>query len=156
TTQTDYYTLGAETGQAIVSMWQDIGISAEFQNREDAFSAPDEEIWVRTWSNGTFPFDPDGGFWRIWGEGNTPQKKFWTPENPRFNELGREARETLDTEFRYDAYQEMLDIFDDEAPGTSLYNPIELYPMRKNIEWTPCAYWYMDFRADNLKVTDEK
>lgn len=153
TTPTNYYTLGAETGQAVVSMWQDLGINAEFENREDAFAAPLEEIMVRAWSNGTFPFDPDGCFWRIWGEGSSPQQTLWTPENPRFNELGNAARQTLDKKFRYDAYQEMLDIFEDEAPGTSLYNPIELYPMRDTIDWTPSAYWYMDFRPDNLKMT---
>lgn len=152
TTATNYYTFGAEAGQAIVAMWQGLGLNAEFENREDAFAAPPEEIMVRTWSNGLFPGDPDGSFWRNWGEGTPPQRNFWTPENPKFNELGIAARQTLDQEFRYDAYQEMLDIWEDESPGTVLYTPIENYAVRENMNWQPYSFWYMDFRADNLSL----
>jgi peptide/nickel transport system substrate-binding protein len=152
TTATTYYTFGAEAGQAIVSMWQDLGLTAEFENREDAFAAPPEEIMVRTWSNGTFPGDPDGSFWRNWGEGTPPQRNFWTPENPRFNELGIAARQTLDQDFRYEAYQEMLDIWEEESPGTVLYVPIENYAVRQNVSWLPYSFWYMDFRADNIRI----
>lgn len=150
-TAPNYYTFGSEAGQAIVAMWQELGLNAELVTREDAFDLPPEEVMVRTWSNGLFPGDPDGSFWRNWGEGTPPQRNFWTVENLRFNELGTAARQTLDEAFRYDAYQEMLDIWEDESPGTVLYLPIENYAVRQGIDWLPYSFWYMDFRADNLR-----
>lgn len=146
-----YYTLGVEAGQAIVAMWQDLGLNAEYQNREDL--AWTEDLMVRTVSNGQHPGDPGTNFWRDWGPGGPYQRDFWTPENPRFNELGTEALQALDEDVRFSSYQEMLDIWEDESPGTVLYNPIENYGVREEIEWLPYSFWYLDFRSENLSFT---
>jgi peptide/nickel transport system substrate-binding protein len=147
-----YYTNGAEAAQAIVQMWQDVGINAEVEITEDTTAGGPEAMQVNNWSNSSFVADPDGAFWLRWGEPTPVQRDFWTPENPRFNELGNAARETLDVDFRYEAYQEMLDIFEDEAPGTVLYIPIENYGVRSNVEWLPYSFYYMDLRPDVLKI----
>jgi peptide/nickel transport system substrate-binding protein len=149
-THAAYYTFGQEAAQAIVEMWNEIGINASVVVREDMFAAPPEEIVVRNWSNSSFTADPDGAFWLRWGPGTAPQNSFWTPENPRFNERGEQARQTLDTEFRYAAYQEMLDIWEDEAPGTVLYIPMENYAIRDEVDWTPYSFYYMDLRPGNF------
>lgn len=147
-----YYTLGNEAAQAIVEMWRDVGINAEVQLIDWA-DLPPEERMVGSWSNSNFLADPDGAFWNRWGAETATQRDFWTPENPRFNELGDQQRRTLDQEFRYRAFQEMLDIWEDEAPGTVLYIPIEHYALRKGVEWTPYSFYYMDLRPDNLKFS---
>jgi peptide/nickel transport system substrate-binding protein len=147
-----YYTNGAEAAQAIVQMWQDVGINAEVEITEDTTASGPEAMQVNNWSNSSFVADPDGAFWLRWGEPTPVQRDFWTPENARFNELGNAARETLDVDFRYEAYQEKLDIFEDEAPGTVLYIPIENYGVRSNVEWLPYSFYYMDLRPDVLKI----
>ena len=151
-TQPAYYTLGAEAAQAIVQMWQEIGVNAEVVILDNVYNDGTQNVMVTNWSNSSFTADPDGAFWLRWGEGTGTQREFWTPENPRFNELGKAARKTLDKQFRYDAYQEMLDIFEEEAPGTELYIPTENYGVRANIEWLPYSFYYMDLRPDNLAI----
>lgn len=150
-TQLAYYTLGAEVAQAIVQMWQEIGVNAEVLVLDNVYADGVENIMVTNWSNSSFTADPDGGFWLRWGEPTGTQRDFWTPEDPRFNELGEAARKTLDKEFRYDAYQEMLDIWEEEAPGTPLYIPVENYGVRTDVDWLPYSFYYMDLRPDNLR-----
>lgn len=150
-TQPAYYTLGMESAQAIVQMWQEIGVNAEVKVMDNVYSDGPQNIMVTNWSNSSFTADPDGAFWLRWGAPSGSQREFWTPENPRFNELGEAARKTLDTQFRYDAYQEMLDIWEEEAPGTELYIPIENYGVRKDVTWLPYSFYSMDLRPDNLE-----
>jgi peptide/nickel transport system substrate-binding protein len=150
-TQPAYYTLGSEAAQAIVQMWQQIGVNAEVAVLDNVYSDGVQNIMVTNWSNSSFTADPDGAFWLRWGEPTGTQRAFWTPENPRFNELGEAARKTLDKEFRYAAYQEMLDIWEDEAPGTELYIPVENYGVHTDVDWLPYSFYYMDLRASNLK-----
>ena len=149
-TQPAYYTLGAEAAQAIVQMWQEIGVNASVTVLDNVYSDGVENIMVTNWSNSSFTADPDGAFWLRWGEPTGTQRDFWTPENPRFNELGEAARKTLDKEFRYDAYQEMIDIWEEEAPGTELYIPVENYGVRTDVDWLPYSFYYMDLRPGNL------
>ncbi len=35
------------------------------------------------------------------------------------------------------AYQKILDIWEDEAPGAVLYRPVEIYGIRRDINWKP-------------------
>ncbi len=144
----DYYTLGFEAMQAIAQMWQEVGINAVIDAREEAFEFVDEAM-VQIWSNTSVLADPAGSLWRLWGTESAMQREFWdAPE--RFNELGEEAIATLDQDFRYDAYQEMLDIWEEDAPGTVLYLPVETYGVRDGVVWNPYSLFYMDLRAHNL------
>lgn len=147
-----YYTLGVEAAQAIVEMWKAVGINAEVQLIDWA-DLPKEERMVGSWSNSNYLADPEGAFWLRWGKETATQRDWWTPENPRFNELGEQQRRTLDQKARYRMIQEMIDIWLDEAPGTVLYIPIEHYGVRTGVEWTPYSFYYMDFRPDNLKFS---
>ncbi len=149
-TESNYYTNGLQAAQAIVQMWQDVGLKAEVKVVENIDATPMDQYMVSNWSNSSFVADPDGAFWLRWGKETAVQKKLWTPDDPKFNELGQQARQTLDKKFRYDAYQQMLDIWEDEAPGTVLYIPVENYGVRKGIDWLPYSFYYMDLRPDNL------
>lgn len=146
-----YYTNGEQVAQAIVQMWQEIGINAEVQIGDDVGNGPDRV--AHTWSNSSRLADPDGALWVLWGLGSSTQAQYWTaPEE--FNWLGQEARSTLDEERRYEIYQRMLDIWEEEAPGTVLYDPVEFYGVRDSINWNPYSFYYMDFREYNLSFAE--
>jgi peptide/nickel transport system substrate-binding protein len=51
---------------------------------------------------------------------------------------------------RYNNYQQMLDIWEEEAPGTVLYIPVENYAVANDVQWEPYPFYYMDLRAYNL------
>lgn len=149
-TAPNYYTNGLEAAQAIVEMWKSVGVNAEVKLVEASAKVNPPEVMVANWSNSSRLADPDGSLWIAWGKESPTQKDYWTPANPRFNELGESARRTLDQPSRYQAYQEMLDIWEKEAPGTVLYIPIENYAARSNVRWTPYSFYFMDLRPDNL------
>jgi len=46
---------------------------------------------------------------------------------------------------------DLLDLWDDLVPAILLYRPVEAYGVRKDLEWTPYTFFYMDFRAANVK-----
>lgn len=148
-----YYTNGEQVAQAIVQMWQEIGINAEVQINESSTSGTGENRVVHTWSNSSRLADPDGALWVLWGRNSSVQQQYWdAPEE--FNELGEEARTTLDEQVRYENYQKMLDIWEEEAPGTVLYDPVEFYGVNTSVNWSPYSFYYMDFRPYNLSFEE--
>jgi peptide/nickel transport system substrate-binding protein len=149
--QAGYYTNGEQVGQAIVQMWQDIGINAKVQISEESITGPDRV--VHTWSNSSRLADPDGCLWLLWGANGPIQASYWTAPD-EFNRLGEEARTSLDEQVRYDDYQKMLDIWEDEAPGTVLYDPVEFYGVNASVNWNPYSFYYMDFRTYNLSFNE--
>jgi peptide/nickel transport system substrate-binding protein len=151
-TEAGYYTLAEQAAQAIVPMWQEIGINAVVEINDEGKSG-DERI-IHTWSNSSILADPEGCLVRSWGPGSATQQNYWeAPEE--FNALAEEARTTLDVETRYNAYQAMLDIWEDEAPGTVLYDPAEFYGVNKSVNWNPYPLYNMDLRAYNLSLNEE-
>ncbi|HEV2066663.1 MAG TPA: ABC transporter substrate-binding protein, partial [Thermomicrobiales bacterium] len=149
--QAGYYTNGEQVAQAMVQTWQEIGINAEVQIGEDSVTGPDRV--AHTWSNSSRLADPDGSLWVLWGAGSNVQEQYWdAPEE--FNRLGEEARSTLDEQVRYENYQRMLDIWEEEAPGTVLYDPVEFYGVSSAVNWSPYSFYYMDFRPYNLSFNE--
>lgn len=153
----NYYTNESEAAQAIVEMWRQVGINGVLEPVED--SQKDElflsgEYHITTGSNTSFVGDPDQYLWAQWGpDGRLQSEDMWTPAGP-YNALGEEARTTLDPDTRYQNYQQMLDLLEEEAPGTSLYAPAEIYGMQRTIDWTPYSYYYMDLRAYNFRIRE--
>jgi peptide/nickel transport system substrate-binding protein len=148
-TDANYYTNGLQAAQAIVEMWRAVGINAEIRLTQPGESIPVEERMVANWSNSSILADPDGALWRGWGAESPTQRDAW-PAPEEFNQLGLEARSTLDKEVRYNNYQRMLDIWEEEAPGTVLYIPVENYAVANDVSWEPYPFYYMDLRAYNL------
>jgi peptide/nickel transport system substrate-binding protein len=156
-TSPNYYTNEREAGEVIVEMWKQNGINGRLELLESA--AKDKAFKENTrhatpWSATSGTADPDGYLWRNWGPDNGQQKNgWWTAESAaKYNALGTEARSILDRQKRFDLYQQMLDQYDEEAPGTVLYAPKESYGLRANIDWTPYTLYYMDLRNYNFKV----
>jgi peptide/nickel transport system substrate-binding protein len=94
--------------------------------------------------------DPLGALWIAWGPGGEIQTdKLWqTPE--AFNALGRSLEAETDPVKRKALFAGMLDVWEDEVPGTILYQPLEAYAIRKSIGWRPTTFYFMDLRPDNL------
>lgn len=153
----NYYTNESEAAQAILEMWRQVGINGVLEPVEDSQKDAlfqSGEYHVTTGSNTSFVGDPDHYLWVQWGAGGRLQSEgMWTPAGP-YNTLGEEARTTLDRDTRYRNYQQMLDLLEEEAPGTSLYVPAEIYGMQQTIDWTPYSYYYMDLRAYNFRVRE--
>lgn len=150
-TEPQYYLNALPAAQAILEMWKAVGIDARLDVREDIDTIPNNELMVRNWSNSTRYPDPVGGLWNTWGPFGSAQKswKSWSPKE--FNTVGQTLETTLDPARRYDLAVKLMDIFEDEAPGTILYQPLETYGVRKSLKWQPYTFYYMDLRPYNLK-----
>jgi peptide/nickel transport system substrate-binding protein len=147
-TRPTYYTNGQAAAEAIVDMWKKVGLNARVKISEDPSSEQ-----TRNWSNSMrFP-DPLGGLWLLWGAESSRQKgkeQTWFNAPARFNELGRQMEKTMDLAARGKINEEMMKIWDDEAPGTVLYYPYETFGIRKGITWTPYSNLACGFRAGNF------
>jgi peptide/nickel transport system substrate-binding protein len=146
-----YYLLGAEAAQVIVQMWQDLGVNARVEILDDLGADP-ENMSIRAWSNSIAPNDPAVSFYQWWGPNGSPQVNgLWTPEDPRFNgELAEQLLGSMDQATRVAAFQQMLDIWDDEAPAAILYNQYETYVQRSEIGWNPYTIYGMDLRKQAI------
>lgn len=148
-TRANYYLNAMPAGQAIMEMWKAVGINGKLDVVESTDNLPDATRMVRNWSNSIRYPDPAGGLWNLWGPyGGVQQGKDWVPAE--FNKLGEELDRTSDTTKRRDVFQKMVDIWEDEAPGTILYQPLETYGVRKSLNWKPYNFYYMDLRPYNL------
>ncbi|MDP4034156.1 MAG: ABC transporter substrate-binding protein [Pseudorhodobacter sp.] len=151
----NYYLLSLEAAQAMQQMWQEIGLNIKLEPRENNDQAAEAGVHILPWSNThRFP-DPLGSFVPQWGKDSGVQKNKKFPERnwnapARFNELQDILISSMDRDERRAAYAEALAIWNDEAPGTILYNPLETYALRKGIHWKPYGLYYMDFRPYNL------
>jgi peptide/nickel transport system substrate-binding protein len=145
--KSNYYTFGNEAAEAIVDMWNKIGVNAKVK-----FSDKVERKSVANWSNTMrFP-DPSGGLSLLWGPGTDAEKIYWKDMNPDFLKNAKELASILDPAKRKELAKKQMQIYDDEVPGTVLYYPYEGWGIRKGLEWTPYSSQAMDFRAENFKV----
>ncbi len=149
----NYYTNEREAGEAIIDMWKKVGINGklslvELSQKAKAYTT----AHASTISATSFIGDQEGYLWQPLGPDGSQQKNGYWPAPAAFNDLGQQVRSTLDRQKRYDAYQKMLDIFEQDAPGTVLYQPKENYAMQTNIEWEPYTYYYMDLRSTNFRI----
>ncbi len=44
----------------------------------------------------------------------------------------------------------MLGMWEDEAPGTVIYDPVEFYGVSTAVNWSPRSFCYTDFRPYDL------
>lgn len=148
-TNPNYYINTVPAAQAIMEMWKAVGINGKLNLVEDVRGVPEDQLMVRTWSNTTrFP-DPAGGLWNLWGPHQSVQRNGeWAPET--FNALGEKLDATADLAERRVVFQQMLDIWEEEAPGTILYQPLETYGVRKSLKWQPYSHFYLDLRNYNF------
>lgn len=146
-----YYDNDVQVAEILTEMWKEAGVNVQIRFTTRFWENSDRAI--HTWSNSPrFP-DPVGGLWLLWGEESQRQRgdqSDWVDPNPRFNELGRELASSLDPIRRRVVYREMLAIWEEDAPGTILWQPALLWGKHKDVNWRPHRGHTMDFRAENL------
>ncbi|GHV55288.1 ABC transporter substrate-binding protein [Deltaproteobacteria bacterium] len=154
-TQSGYYLNSLAAAQIMLEMWKKAGINVDLKVIENWKQVRDEDIMIRNWSNSVRYPDPAGCLWMNWSPLSNPQRlwKTWDKESAaKFNALGETLDRTADMKERKAVTQALIDEWDDAAPATILYQPLESYAVRKNIEWKPYSFYYMDFRPYNLRI----
>jgi peptide/nickel transport system substrate-binding protein len=146
----NYYTRSLEAAQVMVEMWKAVGINAALQVVENFTQMRGAGQQIGQWSNSTrFP-DPLGAVWVAWGPAGEPQRrKEWSTADA-FNAAGRALERETDPARRKQLFTAMLDAWEDECPGTILYQPLETYGVKKRVLWRPYTFYFMDLRPDNL------
>lgn len=149
-----YYTNSTEAAQIIQEMWKAVGFNIKLEPVENFKAVRAKGVAIYPWSN-TFRYpDPVGAIYLNWGPLAAVQRKHKLWAAPaEFNDGMKTLLGSADQAERRKVFQKTLDVFEDEMPGTLLYNPISTYGVRKGIDWTPYTLYYMDLRPDNLKVT---
>ncbi|WP_432975094.1 ABC transporter substrate-binding protein [Dactylosporangium sp. CA-233914] len=141
-----YYTNADVAAQAVVSMWQKIGVKCRVTNVQTQTRNS-----IGTWSNSMrFP-DPLGGLWLLWSPaaGNT----WWKGGDPDFTATGEEMARTMDDSQRKSLAKKLMQTWDTVVPGIPLYYPFETTAVRDGLNWWPYASQMMDFTAANFSVS---
>jgi len=144
---------GVEAGQILLEMWRKVGINVKLEMVDNSRQKRGKGVEIYAWSN-TFRLpDPTGALMITWGPRASIQRKYKLWKAPKsFNKGLKKILASPDPKKRFKEFQKVLDIFEDEMPGTILYNPLYSYAVRKKIEWTPFPILFMDFRPDVLKI----
>jgi len=145
-----YYTNMTRAIEAGLEMWKEVGLNVKLDLIEnwgqmgqegDAYAASDN-MWMT---------DPAGGMWFSWGREGGHRLKDWGGAPPaEFAALGTAIEQGSDFATRKQAYSDLLDLWDELVPAILLYRPVEAYGVRKDLDWTPYTFFYMDFRAANI------
>ncbi|KAA0688097.1 oligopeptide ABC transporter substrate-binding protein [Neorhizobium sp. P12A] len=155
-TQADYYTNALEAAQILVEMWKAVGINAELQVVETSAQMRGKAVsQISNWSNSTRLPDPLGALWVAWGPtGEIQAAGVWDAASAKeFNQDGKALEAETDPAKRKALFVKMLDQWEEEVPGTILYQPSEAYAIKKSIAWRPTTFYFMDLRPDNLRFS---
>jgi peptide/nickel transport system substrate-binding protein len=149
----NYYLNGVEAAQILQEMWRKVGINVRLDMMDNWKQVRGKGVEMYPWSN-TFRLpDPTGAISVLYGKSSAVQRKYKVWKAPKaFNEGLDKLKKTGDPKERFETFQNVLDIFEDEMPMTMLYNPLVTYAAKSNIEWTAYPILYMDFRPDVFKI----
>jgi peptide/nickel transport system substrate-binding protein len=148
-TMPNYYTNALRAAQVLIEMWKAVGISARLQVVENftQMRAEGQQIGNNSTPQG---FRSLGALWISWGPDSAFQKSGAFRSVGAFNVAGRALEAETDAAKRKALFKALLDAWEDEAPGTVLYQPAEFYALKRNIAWRPYTFYFMDLRNDNL------
>jgi peptide/nickel transport system substrate-binding protein len=149
----DYYTNARIVTDAIAAFWQAIGVNVDYQVVETAgwsdnlrgggpgatiVSAgssgdPGTSSILEGWFGGNFADDlytPSAEYTRVWEAANAA--------------LDRDERQTL--------FRRLFEIIDADLPMAPLYQSVEFYGRRADIQWTPSTRFAIDLRPDLFQL----
>lgn len=147
-----YYVNMDRAVEIMAEMWKAVGLNVQIEVRENGEQLDPRNQWDASAMSSNFNVpDPNSPMWDYWGAptGTHYRKEMWKPTE-RFSELGEILTTSQDRNARREAFSELLDIWEDEVPALLLYRPVEVYGLRKGIEWQSFGNYGMDFRADNI------
>ena len=119
-------------------MWQKVGINARLDMVDNFKQVRAKGVEVYLWSNTYRLPDPTGAIYILYGKRAAVQRRYKLWKAPKaFNDGLDRILASGDPKERYETFQKVLDIFEDEMPATILYNPLYSYAVKKNIDWQP-------------------
>jgi peptide/nickel transport system substrate-binding protein len=149
----NYYLYGNLAAQVIQQQWQDCGLKLELQQVETIDYLKSNIV---AWSNPMYYPDPMGAMDVHWSSTSSYAKRgTWKPSHPEWNATFDAARFGANVETRKAAYRKLLEIEQQEAGWILLYEPHEIYAMRKGISFEiPIAYrpYVLPLHAGQIKV----
>lgn len=147
----DYYTAEIATAQILQQMWKAVGLNIKLEMVETSEQALAAGQGITNISNAAYYPDPLGQLFRLYGAGGLiPSRGQWS--NAEFDKLGSDLLQ-LDHGKRRAAAARLLDIYEQDPPGTYLHTLPMFYGKRKGFEWAPTDTAFMDLRAENLRAT---
>ncbi len=134
----NYYPLQVQGAQAMVGMWEAVGLNVQIEMKENfsqVETAPIHAIYDN--SNTALLPDPLGHGWRIFGpRGEMPYgSKIWS--SAEYAELGTRLGNSVDPVERRRIARRLLEIVRDEAPIVILFRQAMFYAKRRNVPWMP-------------------
>lgn len=156
-TASSYYTNGLLAAQAIMEMWENVGVNGEI-NVTESWTGCSPEMMTRNWSNPMYFADPFGSFGVMWGPGGPSEScdRFNTTE--AYAEDWDQFRFGQSVDERREAYAELMEFIEQDPPVLPLYRPYESWGMTDNINWQPLEThipYVLDFRAGRITKTDQ-
>jgi len=147
----NYYTNQTFTAQALVEMWNQVGLNVQItmvENWAQVF-ARGPERGIRDWSNSAVFNDPVSSIVSQHGpNGEQQQYGEWT--NEEMNRLSLELETSTDRPRRRAIFARLLMIAEREDPAyTVLHQNATFTAKRKDIRWKAAPTFAMDFRAHN-------
>lgn len=140
-----YYTNGQIVTEVIAAMWTEIGVNVSYQPLDtaawaDRSLAGQNVVTLQSFgTNGDPATNGAISNWISW------PGMYYTPSEA-FNTLAQEASASFDPEVRAANYRSIIAILDADVPFAPLYQSVEFYGMRENIEWTSHPEFYIDLR----------
>jgi peptide/nickel transport system substrate-binding protein len=154
----DYYTGEVATAQILAEMWKAVGLNVKIAMKENwtQVEGVDEGRHLFNSSFTAIYPDPVGQFWRRFGP-----RSPWTTENilsyeDKFYELGKILETSTDLQERRKVFREMLEINEQDPAGIPLHALTMFYGKRKEVNWTPYQFEYMDLRPGHLSFNMAK
>ncbi|MEQ9914270.1 ABC transporter substrate-binding protein [Pectobacterium polaris] len=154
--QNNYYTAENSVSEAVVAMWQEVGVNArmEFVESGKLFENTSSRA-VGNWSSTAAIPDPYVSVYAM-GFAKTAAlgtQKIWV--NDEFDQLGAKLEPTVAPADRARIFSEMLDIIEWKDPGiTVLYQNAVFYGVSNKVKWKPKPVFAMDLGPQNLSFVN--
>ncbi len=147
-----YYVNGDRAVQVMMQMWEAVGLNVRLQFVENWGQQRPygwQDIWINS-SNIRIP-DPLSPWWWRFAEPSASYLARNVQEpTEEYLRVGNILERTLDSEMRIQSFHEGLDEWQEQNPALIMYRPIEIYGVRKDLQWTPYSFYWMDFRDYNV------
>ncbi|MBZ7924981.1 ABC transporter substrate-binding protein [Ensifer adhaerens] len=151
-TMGNYYANAVPALMMMIEMWKQIGVNVVPKVYAPGAAPKDPDSYIRNWSNGQWLTDAWATMVCEFGPRGQVQKRWGWKAPAEFNELCVKVSQLPDGKERFDAYNRMRDIFEEEAPAVILYQPFDVYAARKDVHWQPIGFEMMEFR-NNLSFS---
>lgn len=152
----NYYTAENAVTEAVVAMWQAIGVNARMEYVQGAagLMGPENRA-AGNWSNTSVVPDPVTSFYGQFGKGgNLTSQKIWT--NEAFDTLGADLAAANDPAARRETFTQMMDLIEWQDPAViPLHYNAVFYGVRDGVEWQPMSHFFMDLGPESLAFAQQ-